>query len=346
MQRLAPGATEPHPRGRFVYRREPGGGTCVSFEVLPYMHSYSVYDLCLHSDIPFDDLPAGGDSPDITIRQMELDQSELAAGLRNGQRVTGRLYYEPLGSDVLFEIKDGRTISLDPLIPVEPDVLRGWLTGVFMSVLLRQRGHLVLHASAVAREGQAIAFLGQSGWGKSTLAEYFYQRGYELLTDDVLALDVSEARAGVAVLPGHRFIRLREHGGKEFVDSFDSLPRVNPYTSKRVRTVAYGPEGPVPLRKLYVLQHEMAEEQAVKPLAARTALFHLLTHARSKDLLSAPEFQSALLQQCATLIGRVPVALLHRCRGLETLAELKQVIEEDLETEVPVASVGSGACQS
>jgi len=141
------------------------------------MHTYSIYGLCLHSDVPFSDLPAGGDVPDITIRYEKLNQSELAAGERTGQRVTGRLYYEPLRSDVLFEIKDGCSIALDPLIPVEPDVLRGWLTGVFMSVLLRQRGYLVLHASAVAKEGEGIAFMGQSGWGRATLAEYFCQHG-------------------------------------------------------------------------------------------------------------------------------------------------------------------------
>ena len=188
----------------------------------------------------------------------------------------------------------------------------------------------MLHASAVAKGGEAIAFMGQSGWGKSTLAEYFYQQGYDLLTDDVLVLDVREDSEEVSVLPGHRFIRLREQAGRAFVDTFESLPRVNPYTSKRVRAVEYGPNAPMPLRKLYVLQNEAAEEQAVEPLGGRTALLHLLTHARSKDLLTAPEFQSTLLTQCGALLERVPSALLHRRRGLDTLAELKQVIEEDL----------------
>lgn len=294
------------------------------------MHTYSIYGLCLHSDVPFKDLPAGGEVPDITIKRVKLNQSELAAGERTGQRVTGRFYHEPVKSDVLFEIKDGHSIALDPLIPIEPDVLRGLLTGIFMSVLLRQRGYLVLHASAVAKEGEAIAFMGNSGWGKSTLAEYFYQQGYELLTDDVLVLDVREDRENVVALPGHRFIRLREHAGREFVDSFESLPRVNSYTTKRVRTVEYGPVRPVPLRKLYVLQNAAAQAPSVEPLGGRTALLHLLTHARSKDLLTAPEFQSALLKQGEALLERVPAALLHRRRGLDTFAELKEVIEEDL----------------
>ena len=47
----------------------------------------------------------------------------------------------------------------------------------------------VLHASAVARNGEAVAFLGRSGSGKTSLALSLCRRGAEFLTDDVLALE-------------------------------------------------------------------------------------------------------------------------------------------------------------
>jgi hypothetical protein len=50
------------------------------------------------------------------------------------------------------------------------------------------RGMEVLHASAVALEGRAVAFLGRSGAGKSTLAGRLLRGGARLVTDDVLAL--------------------------------------------------------------------------------------------------------------------------------------------------------------
>lgn len=304
------------------------------------MHSYSLYNLCVHSDIAFDDLPGGGEVADATIRLTKLDQSVLAAGERNGNRVTGRLHYDPLESDVLFEIKNGRSIALDPLAPIDPDVLKGWLTGVFMSVLLRQRGYLVLHASAVVKDGQAVAFMGESGWGKSTIAEYLHQQGYDLLTDDVLVLDIPKDGEGVSVLPGHRFIRLREEAGREFVGTFEALPRVNPYTTKRVRIVEDGPDRPIPLRKLYALENVAAAAYSVEPIPAQMALLRLLGNARSKDLLSSPAFQASLMKQCAALVGRVPVALLHRRRGLDTFPELQRAVEEDL------AGGGNGAAVS
>jgi hypothetical protein len=53
------------------------------------------------------------------------------------------------------------------------------------------RGMDVLHASAVALAGRAVAFLGASGAGKTTLAGRIVARGARLVTDDVLAVDVS-----------------------------------------------------------------------------------------------------------------------------------------------------------
>lgn len=54
------------------------------------------------------------------------------------------------------------------------------------------RGYEVLHASAVALGGSAVAFLGASGTGKTTLATRIVARGAALVTDDVLAIEVSD----------------------------------------------------------------------------------------------------------------------------------------------------------
>ncbi len=53
------------------------------------------------------------------------------------------------------------------------------------------RGYDVLHASAVALGGSAVAFMGASGTGKTTLAIRIVARGAPLVTDDVLAIEVT-----------------------------------------------------------------------------------------------------------------------------------------------------------
>ena len=57
-----------------------------------------------------------------------------------------------------------------------------------MGIILMQRKILPLHGSAVAIDGKAYAFIGESGAGKSTLAAAFMNKGYELMTDDIVAI--------------------------------------------------------------------------------------------------------------------------------------------------------------
>ena len=58
------------------------------------------------------------------------------------------------------------------------------------------RGMHVLHASAVALAGRAVAFMGRSGVGKTTLAGRIVAHGARLMTDDVLAVDDVQVRSG------------------------------------------------------------------------------------------------------------------------------------------------------
>jgi hypothetical protein len=56
------------------------------------------------------------------------------------------------------------------------------------------QGYEVLHASAVARAGAAIAFVGLSGLGKTTIACELVVRGADLVADDALVLEPCDGR--------------------------------------------------------------------------------------------------------------------------------------------------------
>lgn len=65
-------------------------------------------------------------------------------------------------------------------------------TGAMLALQLYLRGHSVLHASAVELDGSALAFLGSSGQGKSTMAALQCADGAALITDDVLRVDIED----------------------------------------------------------------------------------------------------------------------------------------------------------
>lgn len=61
--------------------------------------------------------------------------------------------------------------------------------GMNLQMALAQRRHVLLHASAVEREGRAVIMTGVSGSGKSTLAALLMARGWRLMGDEFALLD-------------------------------------------------------------------------------------------------------------------------------------------------------------
>jgi hypothetical protein len=86
-------------------------------------------------------------------------------------------------------------IDCTPAPGVDP-VLAAKLAGTEALAFVRAlRGEPSLHGSAVARAGAAVACLGDAGAGKSTAAaELCKASGFELLADDVVALELSTSR--------------------------------------------------------------------------------------------------------------------------------------------------------
>ncbi len=64
-----------------------------------------------------------------------------------------------------------------------------------LQVALGHRRHLLLHASAVERDGRALLMTGVSGAGKSTLAALLMTRGWRLLGDEFVLIDPASGQA-------------------------------------------------------------------------------------------------------------------------------------------------------
>ena len=93
------------------------------------------------------------------------------------------------GNIAIFSIQDGKRISVSPLKEYDEDTSSDYyILGTCMGAILMQRKVLPLHGSAIAINGKAYAIIGDSGAGKSTLALAFLNKGFQLLSDDVIAV--------------------------------------------------------------------------------------------------------------------------------------------------------------
>ncbi len=81
-----------------------------------------------------------------------------------------------------------------------------YLLGPVLGAVLLLRGVTCLHASAVAVEGRAVAFVGPSGAGKSTTAAALAGRGCAVLADDIVAL--TDDGGTYLAQPGYPRLRL------------------------------------------------------------------------------------------------------------------------------------------
>lgn len=272
---------------------------------------YSAYGLVLHSQLPFPELPEGGGSADVLLR---LGPPERTAAVeRSGDEV--RLFRDDAGS---LRVRGGREIVVGPLPGADPRVVRLNVLGAGLGVLLHQRGRLVLHASAAAVGGGAVAILGARGSGKSTLAASLHRSGRPLVADDVTPVD-GEGRA----IPGFPQIKLYPDAARALGHDPAPWPRVHPESEKRAFELADGFAGePLPLRRLFVLAE--GDALAIEPIPGREAMIEIARQAFCPALVEGRSH----FDQCAALAERAEVLRLRMPRSLDVLGEAAQRITE------------------
>ena len=230
-----------------------------------------------------------------------------------------------------FLMKHGRELIVLPEADRPIEDLRAIILGSALSVILQQRNQLVLHASSVSMNGQAIAFLGNSGWGKSTLVSTLHAQGYDFITDDVLTID--QAFSPPQVNPSYPEVRLRPDTlavlGKTFELS-DSDIQSHWKEEKLVENrVAQTPH---PLLCLYILG--VGESHEIQPIPLQNAFLELSHHSRAIRVINSLEvkgLRAAHFQQCMKLVQNVPMFYLRRRRSLAEMPQVVSLIEKHVQ---------------
>jgi len=217
---------------------------------------YHLAGLVVHSEIAFPgaiEATAALGAAEVTIARGAVPQR------LEGAAATG-LTWSMTEDDFLLRVPDvarflisrGRSISVE----LEGGAIEDatiFLAGTAFGILLHQRKHIVLHASAVKVDGGAALFCGPSGAGKSTLAAALAQQGYPFVTDDfcVVALDAAGAPN---VHPDGRRLKL----WAQAIDKLDLTAGRGACVRNKLEKYYVEPpdaaNDSLPLRAVYVLQ--------------------------------------------------------------------------------------------
>lgn len=284
-------------------------------------HRCRVYGLNIASDLPlYQHRPPIGGRVDVVVSLAE--PIAPPSGRPGGRPIlhleTTKQYYtvtETEGGyvarfygscDVLLDRSLSR-LTVHPVAGVDPELLSVLVAGTGLALLLTLRGETLLHASAAQVDQGAVAFVGGSGMGKSTMATLLCARGARLITDDLLRLRRTDE--GIACELGASELRLRK-SATELASRFEVRPSQRRTGDDRdaLATLAATEEG-IPLRALLVPIPDKAaalDAVAVTRLSTSDALLLLSRFPRLLGWTDKPVLRRQF-EQLADIVSRVPV---------------------------------------
>jgi hypothetical protein len=160
--------------------------------------------------------------PDAAPAGRLLAHLELPGGSSSLAAIDGAGYTLRIHSLCDFELdRELRGIQVH-LAPDADTELASLFMGSVLAVALALKGCCVLHGSAVEVGGRALAFVGASGMGKTTVAAMFCVAGARLVTDDVLRVECRQERAWC--FSGSSELRLRP-AAAELAEKLESSVR-------------------------------------------------------------------------------------------------------------------------
>jgi len=301
-------------------------------------YRYRAFGLCLSSDRPIPGLPAaiGGD-PDVRVSigrelppRSPHDVVRYASDAGDGhgmplvtvsQGPSGYRFAYADGSEFLIDA-DGSAVRCRWHESSTIEDLAIYLVGPVLGLLLRLRGVVPVHASAVEIGGRAILFAGEAEAGKSTTAAAFASLGHGLISDDVVP--IHDGGHQILACPGHPRVGMWPDAVDGLFGSPSALPRLSATYEKRYLD-ACGPgyrfeADPVPIGAIYLLGTRVPPGAGgqPRPLAPREALMALIVHTYA-NYLPDGRMRARELDVLARIAGRVPVIEIAVEDGIERL---------------------------
>ena len=206
----------------------------------------------------------------------------------------------------------------------DPALLESMVVGPLFSFLVWLRGGQALHASAVLVDGQAVAFCGVAGAGKSTTAAQLVRLGHPLITDDVMAWRwegtdclVQTGPTRVKLWPDSAAVVQSEAVG--------GLPRVHAQVEKRILNLpdaaSLAATG-YPLSCIHILT---PGTERARDLSVAEAFVALKEHCRDDSILP-PGLRARQFEELARLVRNVPVRRVPAHTGLDRLEEFARLL--------------------
>jgi hypothetical protein len=234
---------------------------------------------------------------------------------------------------------DGRRIACRRLEGSVDESFQVYMLGQALSFALVKQGFEPLHATVVVVDDQAVAFLGDHAFGKSSLAASFLENGHRLLTDDLLILQ--ESSGGILAYPGPPRIKLFSRIAGRFLGQTSNRVPMNAETDKLIVPIDEHQRcaRPAALKAIYSLAAPReacrSPRVSIESLTPREAFVELVKGTFNRRLVG-PQRLARQFAEMSSLAGRVAVRKLTYPRTVDRLQEVQRLVIADLAREARI----------
>lgn len=297
---------------------------------------YKAFGLKIVSEIPLPELPRMNEQKDIADIKVEIaDLSEKWSKYNAAQQKTFVVEDDVVMFQVphtaIFSIQAGERIVFSPVPEAKEDKIRLYILGTCMGALLMQRKVLPLHGSVIAINGKAYALIGDSGAGKSTLASAFLSKGYQLLSDDIVAVSFLCENVPM-VHPSYPQQKLWQESLNEFgMEIAQYHPLFERETKYAVPVTSQFFTDPLPLAGVIELVTTESAGIEMIRIEGLTRLHTLFCHTYRNSLLSRLGLMEWHFETSSNVASGIEMFQLKRPTSRFTAHELVQVILNTLQ---------------
>lgn len=298
---------------------------------------YKAFGHSIQSHIPMPELQEmnnSNETADIVIRYADLTETERWKEHSNSSKsfvCAENMVMFRVPDLAVFAVENGTTISVMPEKGAEEDKIRLYILGTCMGAVLMQRKILPLHGSAIVINGKAYAFVGHSGHGKSTLASAFLQQGYQLLTDDVIAVTLDDQNIPY-VTPAYPQQKLWQESLDTFgMDSNEFRPLFDRETKYAIPVGSHFSSDTLPLAGIFELMKTDCEQVSIRTVEKLERLPLLYLHTYRRSLLSGSGLTKWHFDMTARLSSSVDVHQLQRPINEHTVHQLTRMVLDTIE---------------
>jgi hypothetical protein len=232
--------------------------------------------------------------------------------------------------------RDGARLWIQWSKSVAESDIFSYLLGPVMGFVLRVRGIVCLHASAVAVKRRAVVFIGDVGAGKSTTAMAMGRLGHPIISDDIVPI---HENAGLTYAhSGYPRVRLRQPSLSMLSDLNSERPPLPNIKSTGRLHFDLIPGGyqfqtdPLPIGALYLLAEQSADPNAprVESVSLLDGMMGIVANTYCTRFLDR-SMRAHELEQLSHLVNRVTVRRVYPHREPSRLTMFCKAILEDVD---------------